>query len=299
MGSTSEMMFRTDYVAPESLEELLAVLHQHGREAKVIAGGTDLIPQMRAGQQSPKMLIDPHRLPLAGISQANGGIRLGAHFTHTQALTSLLLQREYPALVGACRQIGGPPVRNRGTLAGNLANASPAADSAPPLLAYDAQIVAARLDGERVIPLDEFFLDPGQTRLAGDEFIREIRIPKMPPRTTAVFLKLGKRQAMAIAVASVALRLSLDEAGHVTQARIALGSVAPTPMRAFQAEAILQSNPLNEETLRLAAQAARQAASPISDLRASAGYRGQMVAVLVRRALEMICKELAQGNSHG
>lgn len=293
------MMFRTDYVAPESLEELLAVLHQYGGEAKVIAGGTDLIPQMRAGQRSPKLLIDPHRLLQAGIAETNGSIHLGACLTHTQALNSPLLQREYPALVGACRQIGGPPVRNRGTLVGNLANASPAADSAPPLLVFDAQIVAARLDGERVIPLNEFYLGPGQTQLAADEFIHEIRIPKMPPRTIAVFLKLGKRQAMAIAVASVALRLSLDEGSHVTQARIALGSVAPTPMRAFQAESILQSNPLDKETIHLAAQAARQAASPISDLRASAGYRSQMVAVLTRRALEMICKELAQRNAHG
>ena len=164
---------------------------------------------------------------------------------------------------------------------------------------YEAQSIAARDDGERIIPLNEFYLGPGKTRLAVDEFIREIRMPKTPPRTLAVFLKLGNRQSMAIAVASVALRLSLDELGKVIQARLALGSVAPTPLRAYQAEAILQSNPLSEDTILLAAQAARQAASPISDLRASAGYRRKMVSVLTRRALEMVCTEITHGYANG
>jgi CO/xanthine dehydrogenase FAD-binding subunit len=292
-------MFHANYLAPESLGELLAVLHHFSGEAKLIAGGTDLIPQMRAGKQLPKVLIDPVRLPMLGITKTNGDTCLGARLTHSQVLASPLLKREYPALVNACQQVGGPPVRNRGTLAGNLANASPAADSALPLLVYDAQIVASRLAGERVIPLNKFYLGPAKTRLAVDEFMREVRIPKMPPRTGAIFLKLGNRQAMAIAVASVAIRFSLDENDRITQVRIALGSVAPTPVRAYQAEAILQSNPLDEKTIILAAQAAQQAASPISDLRASTGYRMKMVAVLTKRALEMLLKEMAQGNAHG
>jgi carbon-monoxide dehydrogenase medium subunit len=238
-------------------------------------------------------------LHFADFNETNEDVRLGAHLTHTRALTSPLLKREYSALVSACRQVGGPPVRNRGTLTGNLANASPAADSALPLLVYDAQVVAACFSGERVIPLDEFYLGPGRTCLALDDFIKEIRIPKTPPRTKAVFLKLGNRQAMAIAVASIALRITLDEMGQVIQARIALGSVAPTPLRAYQAEAIIQSNPLNEETIAHAAQAAQQAASPISDLRASARYRSKMVYVLTRRALNMIYTDMAHGNDNG
>ena len=291
-------MFHADYVAPASLQELLAILHQHGGQAKIIAGGTDLVPQMRLGKLVPKILVDPHRLPLVGIAETDEGIHLGACLTHTQALASMLLKSEFLALVDACQQIGGPPVRNRGTLVGNLANASPAADSALPLLVYDAQIVTARFSGERVIPLNEFYLGPGQTQLAVDEFIREIRIPKMPSRTKAVFLKLGNRKAMAIAVASVALRLSLDKTGQVIEARIALGSVAPTPVRAYLAETILQSNPINADVINDAAQAAQQAASPISDLRANSGYRSKMVAVLTRRALEMVCKEFASGNGN-
>jgi CO/xanthine dehydrogenase FAD-binding subunit len=291
-------MFHTNYIAPASLDELLTALHQHGEDARIIAGGTDLIPQMRLGKFTPRILVDPRCLPLAEIVETGEYIHLGPCFTHTQVLTSPLLKREFPALVDACQQIGGPPVRNRGTLVGNLANASPAADSALPLLVYDAEIVIARFGGERVIPLNEFYLAPGQTQLAVDEFIREIRIPKMPSHTKAFFLKLGNRKAMAIAVASVALRLSLDELGQVIEAHIALGSVAPTPLRAYQAEAILQSNLLNEEIIIHAAQAAQLAASPISDLRASSEYRSKMIAVLTRRALEIVQQEFTSENGN-
>jgi CO/xanthine dehydrogenase FAD-binding subunit len=292
-------MFHCKYLAPASLEDLLSVLHQHGGDARVIAGGTVLVPQMRLGKLSPMVLIDPRQLKLSEFIENDEGIHLGASVTHTQALTSRHLQAHYPTLPLACQQVGGPPVRNRGTLVGNLANASPAADSALPLLIYDAQVVTSRLSAERQIPLINFFLGPGQTVLAADEFIREIWLPKMPPQTWAVFLKLGKRQAMAIAIASVAVRLSLDLQGRVLQARIALGSVAPTPLRAFQAEAALVSNSLDETSIRLAAQFARQAAAPISDLRASAEYRSKMVEVLTRRALDWLHSQSVEGVNLG
>jgi CO/xanthine dehydrogenase FAD-binding subunit len=291
-------MFHADYVSPSSLEELLTTLHHHAGEAKIIAGGTDLVPQMRLGRITPRILVDPKRLPSVGISETSLYIRLSANVTHTQAVNSPLLQAEYPALVDACHQVGGPPIRNRGTLAGNLANASPAADSALPLLIYDAQVVTASLTGERVIPLAEFYIAPGQACLAADEFIYELRLPKLPLRTLSIFVKLGNRKAMAIAVASVAVRLSLDERGRITDARIALGSVAPTPVRATQAEAILQANSMDDEVISTTAHAAQQAASPISDLRASAGYRSKMVAVLTRRALQMVYSQLTAGESH-
>jgi CO/xanthine dehydrogenase FAD-binding subunit len=292
-------MFHTNYIAPGSLEELLTVLHHYSGEARVVAGGTDLIPQMRLGKLTPGILVDPHHLALTGITETKEGVYLGALVTHTQALTSPLLKQAYPALVNACQQVGGPPVRNRGTLAGNLANASPAADSALPLLVYDAQVVVSRMSGERMLPLSGFYLGPGQTQLSSNEFIREIMLPKLPLRTMAVFLKLGNRQAMVIAVTSIAIRLSLDEAGQVNQARIALGSVAPIPLRAYQAETVLQSYPLDEKTIRLAAQSARQAACPISDLRATAEYRSKMVEVLTRRALNILCSRMAAGDDYG
>lgn len=280
-------MFHCNYLAPHTLDELLAVLQQHGKDAKVIAGGTDLIPQMRLGRLAPHILVDPRSLALIKITEVDNAIQIGAGVTHTQVLGSALLKNDLPALVNACQQVGGPPVRNRGTLAGNLANASPAADSALPLLAYDAQIVISRLDGEREIPLDQFYLGPGQSVLSADEFIHHIQIHKPPPKTTAVFMKLGNRRAMAIAVASVAVRLSFSETGQINLARIALGSVAPTPIRAYQAESILLSNPLDGSVIKQAAKAARQAADPISDLRSSADYRSQMVEVLTRRAINL------------
>jgi CO/xanthine dehydrogenase FAD-binding subunit len=287
-------MFHSAYLAPHSLEELLFVLHQHGGGAKVIAGGTDLVPQMRLGRCSHRLLVDPIRLPLGEMIQSNGDIVLGARFTHSQVLNSPLLEKAYPALVQACRLVGGPPVRNRGTLAGNLANASPAADSALPFLIYDAQVVAQCVDGERIIPLNYFYLGPGHTCLSADEFIREIRIPQQPPRSRAAFFKLGNRKTMAIAIASIAVRLSLDDTGRVKQARVALGSVAPMPLRAYQAEAILESNHLDNETIRFAAQATQQAASPISF--APARVPQQMVLVLTQRVLSRYRTELASEN---
>jgi CO/xanthine dehydrogenase FAD-binding subunit len=292
-------MFHCNYLAPRSMDEFLTVLHQYGGEAKVIAGGTDLIPQMRLGKFAPRLLIDPRHLRLPGITEDVNGIQLGASVTHTQVLDSLGLQRGYPALVNACHQVGGPPVRNRGTLTGNLANASPAADSALPLLVYDAELVISRLGGERLIPLSEFYQGPGQTILSADEFIQTIRIPKPSPLTRAVFLKLGKRQAMAIALASVAVRVSFSETGQICGARIALGSVAPMPVRAYQAESFLLSNSPDEELIRQVSQATRLAASPISDLRASAEYRSQMVEVLTRRALNIACHDIPQELKHG
>jgi carbon-monoxide dehydrogenase medium subunit len=261
----------------------------------LIAGGTDLIPQMRAGRYTRQTLINLSRLPFRYVSQMENGTCLGALATHTQIVCSKHLKEGYPALVSACQEIGSLPVRNRGTLGGNLANASPAADTALPLLVYDAQLALARPDGERLLALEDFFLGPGQTRLHADELIREIRLPCLPARTAAIFIKLGKRQAMAIAVASVAVRLSLDETAHVSQARIALGSVAGTPLRATAAEAAIQSQLLTPETIRMAAQAAREAATPISDVRATANYRQQMVEVLVRRALHTAWNQLARG----
>jgi carbon-monoxide dehydrogenase medium subunit len=289
-------MLHPDYSAPATVEELLSALRQSAGEAKLVAGGTDLIPRMRSGQQAPKTLIDLRRLPLRYVEEDGNETRLGALATHTQLSQSRQLKSRYPALVSACQQVGAPPVRNRGTLGGNLANASPAADTAPPLLVYDAQVCLAGLDGDRWMNLEDFFLGPGQTALQSNEFVREIRIPMPPARTAAHFIKLGKRQAMAIAVVGVAVRLSLDETGIVSQARIALGSVAPTPRRAAAAEAVLQSNRLGIDTIRDAARAAREAASPISDLRASAEYRRQMVEVLVGRALTLAQAQLSEGN---
>jgi carbon-monoxide dehydrogenase medium subunit len=279
-------MNKPDYLAPTSLEEALETVGQQTEGVQIIAGGTDLVPRMRSRVIEPKLLVDLRLLNLDGIEKTAYGIRIGASATHTDILESDLLAEHCPALCEAAADIAGPPIRNRGTVGGNLVNASPAADLAPPLLVYDAVVILAKAGSKREIPLVDFFTGPGQTVLAADELLTEIRIPAVPPNTTSKFIKLGKRKAMAVAVVSAAARLTIDQAGKISQARIALGSVAPTPIRARKSEASLEGQSPSSDLFTEAGQIARSESSPISDIRASGSYRKKMVAVLTRRALE-------------
>ena len=285
-------MNHPDYLSPQTLQEALETLVGQTEGAQIIAGGTDLIPRMRARMVAPHLLVDLRLLGLDGIEIVEDQIHIGARTTHTEILQSAVLTEHCPALVDSARDFAGPPVRNRGTIGGNLVNASPAADMAPPLLANDAVVAVAHVNGERLVPLVEFFTGPGQTVLAPNEILTEIRIPVMPPHTSSTFIKLGKRKAMAVAVVSVAARLTLDESGRIAQARIALGSVAPIPMRAVQAEAMLEGQRPSEDLFAEAGQLASAASSPISDIRASGDYRKKMVAVLSRRALGIAWHDL-------
>ena len=288
-----------DYYAPATLDEALSKLGQAAGKAQIIAGGTDLLPRIRAGLARPGLLIDLRLLGLDGIRREGGFLYLGAQVTHTQVLESEIVGRHYPALVAACRQIGGPSIRNRGTLGGNLVNASPAADAAPPLLVYDADILLVQDSGERWLPLAAFFAGPGQTALSSGEILKEIRLPLSARRTAAAFSKLGKRRAMAIAVVSAAVRLAIDEDGGIGAARIALGSVAPRPVRARGAENVLTGRPVNDALIVEAASVAAGETSPISDLRAGGDYRRRMVEVLVRRTLTSAWQELETGWGDG
>jgi carbon-monoxide dehydrogenase medium subunit len=280
------MMNKPNYLAPTTLEDALETLGQQSDGAHILAGGTDLVPRMRSRVVEPTLLIDLRLLNLDGIEMTTDGIRIGASATHTDILESDLLAKQCPALCEAAADIAGPPIRNRGTVGGNLVNASPAADLVPPLLVYDAMVVLEKTKSKREFPLVDFFTGPGETVLSQDEILTEIQIPAVPPRTAAKFIKLGKRKAMAVAVVSVSAGLTLDEAGNISQARIALGSVAPTPIRAQKAEATLQEQPPSIELFMEAGQIAKTESSPISDIRASGDYRKKMVAVLTRRALE-------------
>lgn len=285
-------MNKPDYLAPSTLEEALETLGEQNDGTQIIAGGTDLVPRMRSRVVEPALLVDLRLLNLDGIELTADGIRIGASATHTDILESALLAEQCPALSEAAADIAGPPIRNRGTVGGNLVNASPAADLAPPLLVYDALVILAKAGSTREIPLVDFFTGPGQTELAADEILTEIRIPAVPPNTTSKFIKLGKRKAMAVAVVSVAARLTLDGAGQISGARIAMGSVAPTPMRAPQAEAALEGQSPSVELFKKAAEIAKTESAPISDIRASGDYRKKMVAVLTRRALEAANQQL-------
>ena len=284
-------MNKPDYLAPQTLSEALETLERQADGIHIIAGGTDLVPRMRSREVEPSLLVDLRLLGLAYIKASERGIRIGTSATHTDILDSDLLAFHCPALGEAAADIAGPPIRNRGTVGGNLANASPAADLAPPLMVYDAVVVLEKKNETRKIPLVDFFTGPGQTALLSGEILTEIRIPAIPPNTTSRFIKLGKRKAMAVAVVSVAARLTLDDAGKISQARIALGSVAPTPIRARQAEAALEGQQPGEDIFAGAGQTASSESSPISDIRASGDYRKKIVEVLTRRALVAAWKE--------
>lgn len=288
-----------DYLAPTTLSRALQLKKQRGADARIVAGGTDLILKMRDKVFSPTMLIDLRRISLDSISLTNDVMRLGAYVTQSQLLASADILKMYPALCAACREFAGPPIRNRGTLGGNIVNASPGADLLPPLLAYDASVVLASSGTERELPLTEFFTGPGQTIMAPEEILTEIRMPVMPSRTASAFIKLGQRRSMAIALVSVAARLTLDEKGVVSVARIVLGAVAPTPIRAHAAETVLTGGRLSDEMIAQAAHEAQDAAKPISDVRAHEPYRKDMTEVLVRRALVAARDELQEQTSSG
>lgn len=288
------MMNKPDYLAPQTLAEALDTLEKHPQGVQLIAGGTDLVPQMRSRAVQPELLVDLRLLGLEGIELTEDGLRIGARATHTDILESDLLAEHCPALVESAVDIAGPPIRNRGTVGGNLVNASPAADLAPPLLVYDAQAILASSRGERSVPLEEFFTGPGQTVLSNDEILTEIHLPAAASNSSSKFIKLGKRKAMAVAVVSVAARLALDDSGSISLARIALGSVAPIPMRAFKAEQTLAGQSPSIELFAEAGQIASSESSPISDIRASGAYRRKMVAVLTRRALAAAWERLGE-----
>ena len=278
-------MTSPEYTAPANLADALRVKKELGADARVIAGGTDLILRMRDAVLAPSLLIDLRHISLNRIEISNDAMRLGAFVSLSQLLESTDIEKYFPALPAACREFAGPPIRNRGTLGGNIVNASPAADLVPPLIAYDASISLQSSNGDRVLPLADFFTGPGQSVIKPDEILTEISLPLLPPSSAATFLKLGQRRSMAISQVNLTTRLTVDDSAATTEARIVLGAVAPVPMRATAAEEILLGKELTDESIGAAAAKAREEVTPISDVRASLAYRLEMTEVLVRRAL--------------
>ncbi len=273
--------------SPATLTEALRLLAGHNGTARPLAGGTDLVLRMKAGLEQPQVVVNLKRIPdLRGIAPtADGGVRIGALTTLRDVQRSALLQERYPAVVQAASLLASVQIRSFATVGGNLCNASPAADMPPPLLVYDAQVRLVSLTGERTLPLADFFTGPGQTVLRPGELLREIVLP--PPRGPATYLKLTPRAYMDIAVVGVAACLAVRD-GVCEHVRIALGAVAPTPLRAVQAEAVLQGQPVTPTRIAQAAETAAGECSPIDDVRGSAWYRRRMVQVLTRRALETL-----------
>lgn len=272
-------------VRPRSLDDLLALLDSQPRP-RLIAGGTDLLVRSRDGGGDPPRLVDITAVPeLAGIEQSQDCLRIGAICTHTEIATSPAVAAALPALAQACAAIGGPQVRNRGTLGGNLANASPAADTLPPLYVADAQVELAGPGSRRQVPIDELFSGPGTSLLLPGELILAVRIPRREGLRSA-FLRLAQRRAQAISKVAVSVALIGDRV-RIERARVAFGAVAPTVIRARRVESILEEGGV--ERLGDAMEAARSEVRPIDDIRSSREYRREMAAVLLRRAVASVC----------
>ena len=274
------------YLQPQSLDEALALLARHGEQARIVAGGTDVVVELSRGIRPTPTLIDVTAIPgLRRIGLADGVISLGALTTHNDVVASRLCRTHALPLAQACWEVGAPQIRTRGTIAGNLVTASPANDTITPLIALAAEIVLVSVRGERILRLDDFYLGVRRTALAPDELLREIRFPAMRENQRGRFVKLGLRRAQAISVIDVAVVLTFD-GETVTEARIALGSLAPTIVRATNTEGYLAGKALTPEVCSEAAALACAAVSPIDDVRGSAAYRLQTLHNLLARTLE-------------
>jgi len=280
----------TDYFLPSSLSDALELLAQRAPAARLVAGGTDLMLELERQQRpGPRFVIDISRLP--GLDEIRlddaGWLHFGPLVNHNAAAASPLVQRYALPLAQAAWQVGSPQIRNRGTLAGNLVTASPANDTITPLMALDARLRLRSARGERLVALAEFYTGVRRTVLQPDEMVTEIECRAMQPEERGIFLKLALRRAQAISLVNLALLLRLKQ-DTVEKAVLTLGAVAPVIIHAPQVEAFLAGKRLTQETMAAAAELASQAASPISDVRASAEYRRYACGALTRRGLEML-----------
>ena len=278
------------YHCVSSLEEALGLLDRHRHEARIVAGGTDLIIEMERGQHPRlQVLIDITRVKgLDQISLRDGCFTLGPLVTHNHVVGSAVLREMALPLVQASWEVGAPQIRNRATVAGNLITASPANDTITPLIAMGAELTLSSVAGERVVALEDFYSGFRETVLQPNELLRAINFAALQDNRRGIFLKLGLRRAQAISVVDAAVVVERDDLGVVIDARIALGSVAATIIRVPAAEEFLVGKRLQRENIAEAGRLAAETATPIDDIRGSAEYRSEMVKVMVARALRRL-----------
>lgn len=274
------------YLAPSSLSEAISILAKEKGRAKILAGGTDLLPSMIDRKVRVDTLVSLKRIQeLRRIEEKKRTILIGATCTLREIEESSLVRNCIPILSYTIREMGSWQIRNRGTIGGNLCNASPAADTAAPLLVLGSEIVLQGPKGRRKIALSDFFIGPGETVLKGDEILTKISIPK-PIVGSGVYIKLGRRRAMEIAIAGVAVWLVQRASDRKTEeVRIALSSVGPTPFRAYEAELRLKGERMERRIIEKASEIACQISKPITDIRGTEEYRREMVKVLTKRAV--------------
>ena len=278
------------YYTVTNLDDAVRLLREHKEKARIMAGGTDLIVELQNKVRTPPVLIDVTRV--AGLDEINlkhdGLIHIGPMVTHAQAAASPLLQEQALPLAQACWWVGAPALRNRGTIVGNLVTASPANDTITALRALRARVRLRSARGDRTVSIADYYTGVRRTVMEPDEMVADVMFAPLNANQRGVYLKLGLRRILAIAVTNVAIVLTMDEHQNVTGARIALGSVAPTIIRTPEAEAFLKGAALDTGRIAEAARLAAQAARPIDDVRGSAWFRTEEVSALVQRGLEAI-----------
>lgn len=286
---------QTRYEAPTSLEGALHILGANP-DARILAGGTDLLVQYRAGVRRPSVFVDVKRIPdMMRIAVDTGSsVTIGAAVPSVDVCVHPVLRARWPGLVEAAQLIGSTQIQARASLGGNLCNGSPAADSICALMVNRAVALIAGTGGERAVPVEEFVIGPGRTILQPGELLVAVRLPMPPPRSADGYLRLIPRSEMDIAVTSAAVSLTVDASGVCTAARVAIGAAAPTPLLVPAAADALVGSTLGDDALRAAAAAATAAARPIDDKRGTASYRRTVAGVLTRRAA-VIARARAEG----
>jgi aerobic carbon-monoxide dehydrogenase medium subunit len=277
-----------DFYQPTTLEEASRLLQENGPGGRLLAGGTDLVIALKEKGLLPKYLVDLKRVPgLTGIREnRDGSITIGALTTMREIEISPLITKKFPFLAQSAAEVGSIQIRNRATIGGNMANATPSADTAPPLIALNATAKITGLNGERTVTLEEFFKGPGQTVMSAEEVLSEINIPKSHPRLVGEYIKFSPREMMDLAYVGIAVAYHLgDDDRKCHGVRIVLGAVAPTPLRAKHAESALEGQNLTEALAEKVGQIAAEEAKPISDVRSSADYRRAMVGAMTTRAI--------------
>jgi carbon-monoxide dehydrogenase medium subunit len=283
-----------EYLRPTTIPEAIALLQQHGEDAKILSGGQSLIPMMKLRIARPAYLVDINRIAgLSYVKEEGGFLKIGGLTRESELEASPLIQSKYPILVDTTHVIADPQVRNLATVAGNLAHGDPANDHPASMLALGAQVVATGARGERVIAIEEFFLSVFTTALQQGEILTEIRIPVPPVRSGGAYFKL-ERKVGDFATAGVATQVSLDDKGAVQRAGIGLTNVGATPIKARKAEDFLRGKKLDTENIGQAAQLAADEAQPSSDLRGPAEYKKGLVKELARRSLSRAAQRAAK-----
>ena len=283
------------FVAPRTLDAAIAAMASANGQARALAGGSDLIDQIRVGRRTPSLVVDIKNIPeMQRLEYVPGeGLHIGTGVSCTATAQYSPVGEHYPSIKESCLLIGSVQIQNRASIGGNVCNAAPSGDTVPPLLTYGARGVIAGPNRRREVLLEEFFLGPSQTVLEPAELLVEIVVPPPPPNSTGHYQRFIPREEMDIAVAGAASMVAMDPAtGRCVQVRIALASVAPTPVRAREAEAALEGQVPTRELIREAAELAPRAANPISDVRGSAGYRIELCKVLTNRTLETCLSDL-------